>query len=130
MDLHSRFPLPIPDFWHVFSVFGDVTLMLGKFFVDGLSYLGGDGMKMRHAVNGVGHEMKAVETVHHHLVKRRAGRAFLLVTVHMKIPMVFAAISEPVNQRGITMVSKDNRLIDSKEAVKVRISQAMRMVAL
>ena len=129
MGLRACRPLPIADFRHVLAVFGDIAFVFGKLAENGLLHRSSARAKLWHAINGVGHEMEAVEIVHHHLVERRARRAFFLVTMHMKIPVVGAAIGEPVDESGIAMICKDDRLIDSEEPVEVRIAQAMRMNA-
>jgi hypothetical protein len=47
--------------------------------------------------------------------------SFLFVAAHMQVPMIFAPVSETVNQPGIAMEVKDDRLIGGEERVKVRI---------
>jgi hypothetical protein len=53
-----------------------------------------------HAINYVGDEMKTVQVVHHHHVERSRGRAYLLVTAHVEVLVVGAAVREPMKQPG------------------------------
>jgi hypothetical protein len=39
----------------------------------------------------------------------------------MQVPVVCAAVGETVNQPGIAMEVKDDRLVDRKERIEVRI---------
>ena len=53
---------------------------------------------LRHAIDDVLHEMKAIQVVQHHHVERRGRRAFLLVAAHVQVLVIRAAIGQSVNQ--------------------------------
>ena len=130
MELRTCRPLPIADFRHVLAVFGDVSLVFDKLVADGLFYKGSAGTKLWNTVNSIGNEMEPVKAIHHHLIEGRAGGAFFLVAMHMKIPMIGATIGEPVNQRRIAVIGEDDRLIYCEELIEFSIAQTMRVVIL
>ena len=123
-------PFPVADFWHVLAVFGDVALVFNKLVPDHLLHIRSARAKSRYTINHGGHKVEAVEVVHHNLVEWCTRRAFLLVTMHMKIPVVGAAIGEPMNQGWIAMVGEDHWLIDGEELIKFSIAETMWVVIL
>src|SRR2546429_8844781 len=128
-DYFVRAPLPIPNLRQILAMLRDVLLVFDEFVADGLLGVGSLGTKLRHAVNHVRDEMKAVEVVHHHHVKRSRGRAFFFVTAHVEGPVVGAAIGEPMNQPGITVIGEDDRFVGREEHVEVLVGQTVRMFA-
>ena len=50
----------------------DVLLMLDELVANGLLGVRDRGTELRHAINDVGDEMKAVQVVHYHHVERKA----------------------------------------------------------
>ena len=69
----------------------DVLPVLDEFVAYGLLGVRCRGSELRHAVDDVGHEVKAVEVVHDHHVERRRGRALLLEAAHVQVPVIGAA---------------------------------------
>ena len=99
---------------------GDVVF--DKLVADGLFYKGSAGTKLWNTVNSIGNEMEPVKAIHHHLIEGRAGGAFFLVAMHMKIPVIGATIGETMNQRGITVVGEYDRLITREQPIKFLIA--------
>ena len=83
----------------------------------------------RHPVDDVHHEMETVEVVEHHHVKRRCGRALLLVTTHVNVWMVGAAVGQTVDQPGVPVVGEDHRPLGREQRVELRIWQPVGMLA-
>ena len=86
-----------------------------------------DPLQFWDAVNRVDRETEPVRLVVDCQLHRRVDVAFLLVTAHMQVAVVCAAIGETVNQPGIAMEVKDDRLVGRKERIEIRIRQAMWM---
>ena len=101
----------------------DVLLVLDELVADGLLGVGGLGAELRHAIDHVGDEVKAVQIVHHDHVERRGGRAFFLVAAHVQVLVVGAAIGEPMNQPGIAVIGEDDRLVGREEHVEILVAQ-------
>src|ERR1700757_335061 len=87
-----------------------------------------DPLQSRDAVNRVNRETEPVRLVVDCQLHRRVDVALLFVAAHMQVAMVCAAVGETMNQPRITVKVKDDRLINSKERIKVRIRQAVRML--
>ncbi len=79
----------------------DVAPVLEKFVADDLLRAGRAGFQGGNAVNDITHQMKAIQIIHHHHIKRGRGRTFLLVSAHVQILVVRAPVSQPVDQPGI-----------------------------
>src|SRR6266516_5317370 len=104
-------PFPVPNLRQVLAMVGDVLLVFDEFVANGLLGVRSLGTELRNAVDYVGDEMKTVQVVHHHHVERSRGRAFLFVTADVEVLVVGAAIREPMNQPGITVIGEDDRFV-------------------
>jgi hypothetical protein len=91
----------------------DVLLVLDEFVADGLLGVRGIGTELRHAINHVGDEMKAVQIIHHHHVERSRGGAFLFVAAHVEVLVVGAAIREPMNHLGVFVVLSGDKPVQT-----------------
>ena len=78
-------------------------------------------LQLRNAVNRVDGETEPVRLVVDCQLHGRVDVAFFLVTSHMQVAVVCAAVGETVNQPGIAMEVKDDRLVVGKERIEVRI---------
>src|SRR6202008_4331214 len=112
---------------HVVAVLANIIPVIDEFVAEKLFEMRADALKARNAVDNIAGEMKAVEVVQNGHVERRCRGALFLVAADMKILVIGAAISQPVNQPGIAVVSKDDWLIDGKERIEFAIRKAMRM---
>src|SRR5689334_21580718 len=81
-------PLPVADFRHVVAVFRDVTFVLVTFVTHLLEEVRAGRLQLRDTVDNIHDKMKAVKIVQHDHIERRGGRAFLLVTTHVQVPVV------------------------------------------
>src|ERR1700730_4008197 len=72
--------------------------------------------------------MKAVEFIQHGHIEWSRGGSFLAISVHMKILMIGATISQSVNQRGVAVVGENNRLVGGEERIKFTVRQTVRML--
>lgn len=77
--------------------------------------------------NAVDDEVEAVEVVEHHHVERGGRSALFLVFAHVQISVVAPSVGEPVNQRRITVIGKDHRLVGGEQRVEVAVGQPVRM---
>ena len=84
----------------------------------------------RHAVNDVDDEMEAVEIVEHHHVERRGRGAFLLVAADVEVGVVGSSVGEPMDQPGVSVVRKDDRLVGGEDGVERLMRQSMRVLML
>jgi hypothetical protein len=126
----GRRPPPIADLRQIGSVFDNVTLVFNELVSNGLLYIDGGNIHLRHPVDDVANEMEAIEPVAHHHVEGGGRRAFFLIAAHMHIVMVCTLIDEPVNERWITVKGEDYGPIFCKKIVEVVIGQSMRMLRL
>ena len=85
---------------------------------------------LRQAVDGVHHEVEAIQVVQHRHVEGRGDGALFLVTADVKVAVVGAAVGEPVDQPRVAMEGEDHRPVLGEELVEVHVAQAMGMLDL
>src|SRR5665647_2799541 len=114
--LHSGpTPLPVSDFRHVFAVLVDVLLVLDKLVLELLLQVDASVAGLWQAVDGVHHEMEAVQIVQYRHVEGRRDSALFLVTADVDVVVVRATVGQPVNQPRIGMEGEDDRLVLGEE---------------
>src|SRR3984957_19679884 len=91
-------PLPVADFRQVLAVSVDVLLVLDQLVPELLLQVDAPVAGLRQAVDGVDHEVKAVQIVQHRHVEGRGDGALLLVTTDVDVVVVRAAVGQPVDQ--------------------------------
>src|SRR5712672_2792787 len=91
-------PCPVTDFRHVLSVFLNVMPVLDEFILKLLLQVDTRTARLRETVDGVDHEVKAVEVVQHRHVEGGRNRTLLLVAADMQVRVIAATVCEPVNQ--------------------------------
>ena len=101
--------------------------MLDQFVLKLLLKIGPLAPRPWHAVNGVHHEVKAIQIVQYCHVEGRGDRAFFLVAPDMDIPVVRAAVGKPMKQPRVSMKGEDDRLVLCEEIVKIVVAQSRRM---
>ena len=74
---------------------------------------------LREAVDGVHHEMEAVQFVHHRHVEGRGDGAFFLVAADVDVVVVGAAVCQPMDQPWVSMEGEDDRLILGEDLVEI-----------
>src|SRR5208283_3405482 len=73
---------------------------------------------------------EAIDLIVNCQLKRCVDIAVLLVSSHMHVGMVCAAVGKAVNQPGIAVEIKDYGLVDSKQTVEVSVTHTVRMFAI
>src|SRR5246127_3850214 len=89
--------------------------------------MGPNSLQVRNTINGVDRQTEAINLVVNGQFHRRVDIAFLFVTAHVNVGWILPSISQSMDQRGIAMKIKDDRLVDGKERVKVSVGQTVRM---
>ena len=72
-----------------------------------LPQMGSSGSQSRNAIDDVHDEVEAIEIIEHDHVERRRRRALLLVSPHVQVPMVGAAVREAVDQPRVPVIGED-----------------------
>src|SRR4051812_48435591 len=91
--------------------------------------VGADVVQLWHPIDYVNRQSEAIDFVVDGQLHRRIDVAAFFVAAHVQVPVICAAVSQPVNQPGVTVKVKDDRLIGGEQAVEIAISQSVRMVA-
>src|SRR5260370_36870987 len=71
--------------------------------------------------------MKSIQIVEHRHIERSRGCSFFLVSADMEIVMICASISKAVNQPRITVIGKDDWLVDCEYGVELTIGKTVGM---
>ena len=93
----AQTPFPVADFRHVFAVFIDVLLVLDQLVLELLLQVDALVAGLRQAVDGVHHEMEAVQIVQHRHVEGCGDGALFLVAADVDVVVVSAAVGQPVD---------------------------------
>ena len=114
-------PPPVTRFGLVDAVFvgvvAAVDLHVAQFFL----HVGAGHLQARHAVDDVDGETETVDLVFDGQFQRRVDIALFLVAAYVQIPVVGAAVGEAVDQPGIAVEVKNDRLVEGKQAVEVAV---------
>src|SRR5689334_15670270 len=81
------------------------------------------------STNGIHGKLKTVHVIEDDHIKRRSRRALLFVSADVQIPMVRPSICQPMNEPWISVISKDDGSIRSKDLIEILIGEAVRMLA-
>src|SRR5665647_2277637 len=125
----SSFPFPIPNLRHVLAVSVDVLPVLNQLFLELLLQVDTLVAGLRQAVDGVHHEVEAVQIVQHRHVEGRGDGALFLVAADVDVVVVGAAVGQPVDQPRVGMEREDHRLVLGEDFVEIRVAQAVRVFA-
>src|SRR5258706_10340701 len=124
-------PMPIADFFWIDAVLFDVATEIDEDVFIMMNQFAGANCYTRvthssHA-NGLHDKMVAVGAVPHVHVKRRRGRALLLIAINLEALRVnmIATEQQLLNSGGITMEVDDHGAIGSKQRLKHLIIQSM-----
>ena len=120
-------PLPTADLGAVDSVLVSMVLARKLAITEFLFSMRSNPLQFSHAVNGVDGEAEAVRLIVNCQLHGSVNVSLLFVTANMQVPVILAAVSETVNQPGVAMEVKNDRLVGREERIKVSIRQAMRM---
>ena len=97
------------------------SISLSRISLFGVS---GKVAELRHAVDHVTDEMEAVEVVAHDHIERRGRRLLLLVAANMDV----AVVGAPVDQPGIAVMGKDDRLVGREQRIEIVVGNTVRML--
>ena len=89
--------------------------MLNQAIAHKLLEVGGLVAQRGSAIHYILDQMKTVQIVAYRHIEWCRRATFLFVAPHMQIRVVGATIGQPVDQPGIAVVGKDDRLIGSKQ---------------
>ena len=62
---------------------------------------------LRQAIDGIHHEVEAIELVEHRHIEGRGDGPLLLVAANMEVGMIGAAVNQAVNQPRVGVVGED-----------------------
>ena len=97
----------------------DVLLVLDQLVLELLLQIDALVAGLRQTVDGIHHEMEAVQFVQHRHVERRGDGAFFLVAAHVDVVVIGASVGQPVDQPRVGMKGEDDRLVPGEELVEV-----------
>src|SRR5664280_1096194 len=113
----------------VVSVLARVGTVAQALVAHVLAQVRGSLAQARNTVDYIDHEVKAVEVVEHHHVERRGRRALLLVSAHVDVVVVGAAVGQPVDQQRVAVVGEDHRATRREQGVELLVGEAVRVLA-
>lgn len=90
-------PFPIPNFRQVFAVFINVLLVLDQLVPELLLQVNALIAGLWQAIDGVHHEVKAIQIIHHCHVERGGNRALFLVAADMDVAVIGAAVGKAMD---------------------------------
>jgi len=88
----------------------NVLFVFDKLVAQELFEVRAEALQAGNAVDDVAGEMEAIQIVEYGHIERSGGGSLFLVTADVEIVVIGAAIGEAVNERGITVVGKDDGL--------------------
>ena len=124
--LHAG-PAPIPDRRHVLSVSPDIEPVFGQGVGHPLLEIGASSSQLRQPVDGIARQMKPIEVVQHGHVEGRRDRAFLFVSAHVQIAVIRPAVGQPMNQKRVAVIRKDDGLVAREQEIEIRVAQPVWM---
>ena len=107
------------DLRQIIAVSRDVFPVLNQLVANRLLGIGRVIAELRHAIDHIAGQMKPIHVVAHRHVKGRRRSAFFFIAAHVEIIMIAAPVRQPVNQPGITVIGKYNRLIGGKKRIEI-----------
>src|SRR5437660_11097375 len=112
-------PLPVYDLRFIGTVFVGVIAAGDLFVSEIILGMGAGHLKARHPISRFDCDAKAVDSVTNRQLESRVDAALFLITAHVQIVVIMAAISEAMNHPRIGVEIKDDWLIEGEQAVKV-----------
>ena len=84
--------------------------------------------QFRYTVDYIDCQCEAIDLIIDRQLHRRVDVAAFLVATHVHVLMIGPPVGEPVNQPRVAMEVEDDRLVHGEQAVKVAITQPVRML--
>src|ERR1035437_4848277 len=123
-------PCPLTDLGRVLALGPRVRPGLGALVLHQLSHVAGPRRQPRDAIDGVDHQVVAVQVVEHDHVERGRGRSFLLVAANVDVVVAVASVCEAVDEPRVAVVREDDRLVRREERVELLVGHTVRMFRL
>ena len=80
-----------------------------------------DNLELGNPVDDIHRQVEPIDLVPHGELERGINIAMFLIAAYVKVLVVGAAVSELVNQPGVAMKVKNDRLVYGEQAVKVPV---------
>src|SRR5271166_5224198 len=124
----GRFVRPPPscDFWAVNAVLECIALARDLLVAEPLLGVASNLLQRRGPVNHVHRQTKSVGLVFDRQLHRSIDVPLLLVASHVQ-SLVLAAVSQAVNQPGISVEVEDDWLVNREQRIEVPVRQPVRM---
>ena len=100
---------------------GDIFLVFNEAVTHGLFGIGCMRSQVGNPVDHIFDQVKTIQIIPNHHVKRRGGRALFLVSPDMEIVVIGSAVRQAMDQPGITMKGKNDRPVRGEQDVKFLI---------
>ena len=97
-------------------------LVLDWLVAQRLLHIPGARLKLWQAVDRVTDQVKAIHLVQHRHVEGCGDGAFFLVAPYVQVMVVCSPVREPVDQPGVTVEGKNDRLVEREESIELRAS--------
>src|SRR6267143_1035070 len=104
-------PPPAGDLGHIVAVAGNKFLVIDELVADRLLGVSGPRPELRHAVDNVADQVKAIEVIQYAHVERCRRGALFLVAAHVNVVVPRSPIGQSVNKRRVSMEGKNDRLV-------------------
>ena len=122
-------PFPVADFFFVDAFGVRVVDAVDDLVFQPFFDVGADGAQARNAVDDIDRQVEAVDLIEDREFQRRVDVAFFLVSAHMNVVVIRAAVAQLVNQRGVGVEVEDDRLVGGEERIEVAVGESVRMLA-
>ena len=100
----------------------DVDFVLNQFVLKGLFKICARRTQIRDAIHHILRQMETIQVVEHSHVKGGCDRALLLIAADVNALMVGPAVSQPVDEPGITVKREYDRFIGGEKGIKILVA--------
>ena len=108
-------------------MFADILFVLDELVTKELFEMRADALQTRDAVHDVAREVKSIQIIQDSHIEGSGRRALFLISPDVEVVMIRAPISQAMDQPGIAVVGKDDRLVDGEYGVELTIGESMGM---
>ncbi len=123
-------PLPVTEFRFIDAMLVGIIAVLDNLILQPLLDMGSGNPKLGNPVDDIDRQIKAIDLIPDGQLKGGIDIAFFLVTAHVQVFMVGAAISEFVNQPGVAVEIENDRSVGGKQTVKIPVGEAVKVFRL
>ena len=86
-----------------------------------------NGAQPRNSVDHIDSQIKAIYLVEDGELERRVDIALFLISAHMDVVMIPAAVAEFVDERRVRVEVENDRFIDREERIEVSVGESVRV---